>query len=155
MIMEWVVPGLRRPRSSRWGGWQLVRSFLFLAVLANGFLAVVETCVADCVTPPANLVGWWAGDGNASDQTSTNNGTLAGGATATATGMVGQCFSLDGTNGYVSIPDSASLHPTNFTVETRILLSSLNSAGLGGSPAGDQYIVFKQNSQSGNFDGIE
>ena len=153
--MEWVVPDLRRPRSARWGGWQLVRSFLFLAVLANGFLAVVETCVADCVTPPANLIGWWAGDGNASDQTGTNNGTLAGGATATATGMVGQCFSFDGTNAYVSIPDSAALRPTNFTVEAWVLFSSLNSAGLGGSPAGDQYIVFKQNPQSGNFEGID
>ena len=69
--------------------------------------------------------------------------------------MVGEAFSFDGTNGYVQIPDAPALKPANFTVEAWVRFSSLNSAGSGGSPAGSQYIVFKQNSQSGNFEGID
>ena len=116
--------------------------------------AAFQSARAACDPPPAGIIGWWAGEGDASDQVGANSGTLMGGATATATGMVGQCFTFDGTNGYVSIPDSASLHPTNFTVEAWVRFSSLNSAGSGGSPADSQYIVFKQNSQMYNFEGI-
>ena len=132
-------------------------SFLLLASLSVGLLVLelsMQTARAACDAPPAGIVGWWAGEGDASDQAGANSGTLMGGATATAIGMVGQCFTFDGTNGYVSIPDSASLHPTNFTVEAWVRFSSLNSAGSGGSPAGSQYLVFKQNSQTYNFEGI-
>jgi len=107
-----------------------------------------------CDPPPAGIISWWPGDVNANDITGSNNGILEGGATATATGLVGEAFSFDGTNGYVQIPNAASLSPTNFTVEAWVLFSSLNSAGSGGSPAGDQYIVFKQNTQTYNFEGI-
>jgi hypothetical protein len=41
---------------------------------------------------------------------------LQGGATFAA-GKVGLGFRLDGTNGYVQIPDSDALKPTNVTVE--------------------------------------
>ena len=33
--------------------------------------------------------------------------------------------------------------------------SSLNSVGAGGSPAGDQYLVFKQNTRSGDFESFD
>jgi O-glycosyl hydrolase len=142
-------------------GWhvQPLFSLGLLPVLAGAFL-FAETLghplqAQSCYAPPAGIVGWWAGEGDASDQVGANSGTLMGGATATAAGMVGQCFTFDGTNGYVSIPDSPSLHPTNFTVEAWVRFSSLNSAGSGGSPAGYQYIVFKQNSQANNFEGID
>src|SRR5213080_193555 len=52
-----------------------------------------------CIPPPAGVVAWYPGDGNASD-TQGHNGTLQGGATFTA-GKVGQAFSLDGVNDYV------------------------------------------------------
>ncbi len=42
-----------------------------------------------CVQPPAGLVSWWPGDGNAKDIISGNDGTLVNGATF-ATGKVGQ-----------------------------------------------------------------
>ena len=106
-----------------------------------------------CFPAPANLVGWWPGDGNANDIASVNNGTLQGGATAGAIGEVGPAFSFNGTNSYVQIPDAAALKPTNLTVEAWVKFTSLDSVGSGGSPAGQQYIVFKQNTRSGNFEG--
>src|SRR5438874_5336587 len=96
----------------------------------------------DCVPATSGLIGWWPGDGNASNMLGTNNGVLNGSATATAPGMVGSAFALDGTNGSVQIPNSPLLRPTHLTVEAWVKFSSLDSAGSGGSPAGDQYIVF-------------
>ena len=62
-----------------------------------------------CDPPPGGLVSWWRAEGNAADSQGTNNGVLQGGASF-ASGKVGQAFSLDGTNGYVQIPASASLN---------------------------------------------
>ncbi len=69
--------------------------------------------------------------------------------------MVSSAFSFDGTNSYVQITNSAVLQPTNFTVECWVRFTSLDSPGLGGSPAGDQYIVFKQNTRTANFEGFD
>ena len=110
---------------------------------------------AVCQPAPAGLVGWWPGEGNANDIAGSATGTLQGGATATVAGEVGQAFSFNGTNGYVSIPDSPVLHPANLTIEAWVRFSSLNSVGAGGSPAGDQYLVFKQNTRSGDFESFD
>jgi hypothetical protein len=67
--------------------------------------------------------------------------------------MVAQAFSFDGTNSYVQIPDAPALKPTNLTVEAWVNFSGLDSALSGTAPAGDQYIVFKQNSQAYYFEG--
>jgi hypothetical protein len=104
---------------------------------------------------PNGLVGWWPGDGSAVDIAGANNGSLAGNATANAAGVAASAFGFDGTNGYVQIPDSLFLHQPNLTVEAWVRFSSLDSAGSGGSPAGEQYIVFKQNTRSGNFEGFD
>src|SRR5262249_49576875 len=64
-----------------------------------------------CTPPPSGLVSWWPGDGNANDIVGTNNGTLQGGATFAA-GEVGQAFSLNGVNNFVSVPNSDTLNPT-------------------------------------------
>jgi len=117
--------------------------------------ALVVTLPPSCDPPPAGMVGWWPAEGNANDITfGTNNGTLMGGAMASAPGEVGLAFSFDGTNGYVEIPDSPVFHPAVLTIEAWVLFTSLDSAGSGGSPAGQQYIVFKQNSQSCDFEGF-
>src|SRR5215467_8940986 len=105
---------------------------------------------AGCAPSPTGLIGWWPADGNANDLTGANNGILQGGANASAIGFDGLCFSFDGTNGYVQVPDSPTLRPTNLTIEAWVRFSALDSAGQGGSPAGDQYIVLRQNSRSDN-----
>ena len=61
-----------------------------------------------CMAPPANLVSWYPGDGNANDIQSANNGTLINGATF-APGFVGQAFSFNGTGALVSVPDAQNL----------------------------------------------
>ena len=60
------------------------------------------------VTPPPDMVSWWPGDGNTDDIIDGNDGTLEGDATYT-TGIVGPGFRLDGTGGYVLVPDSDNL----------------------------------------------
>ena len=69
---------------------------------------------------PAGLVGWWPGEGDASDVTGHNPGTLRNGASF-APGKVGRAFDLNGTSQYVDVPDSDSLNPTQcITVEAWI-----------------------------------
>ncbi len=127
-------------------------SFAFLVLL--GIAIVPRSDAAGCFSAPSGLVGWWTADGNANDIAGTNNGILMGGATANATGEVGPAFSFDGTNGFVQIPNAPALQPTNFTIEAWVKFSSLDSPGLGGSPAGNQYLVFKQNTRTSSFEGF-
>jgi hypothetical protein len=128
-----------------------------LCILISAFLLIASDLAetAECVAQPNGLIGWWSAEGNANDSINTNNGSLQGGATANAAGMAGSAFSFDGTNSYVQISDASVFHPTNFTIEFWVRFSSLDSAGSGGSPAGDQYIVFKQNSRNSSFEGFD
>lgn len=109
---------------------------------------------ADCLPTPSGLVGWWPGDGNASNVLGTNNGTLQGGATANVPGLVGSAFNFDGTNNFVEIPNAPILQPTNLTIEAWIQFTGLDSAGTGPA-AGVQNIIFKQNTQSSSFEGYD
>ena len=59
--------------------------------------------------PPAGMVSWWPGDGNAMDIVDHNDGTLSGDA-GFAPGMVGQGFSFDGTGDLVIVPASPNLN---------------------------------------------
>jgi len=83
-----------------------------------------------CTLAPAGLVSWWPGDGNANDITAPNHGTLQNGATF-APGLVGQAFSLDGSDDYVAVPNSPSLNigsgdfSLDVWVETSVGLPSL------------------------------
>ena len=70
------------------------------AISSNAVLTVNQA--PGCATPPAGLVGWWRGEGAASDSAGTNNGVLEGGV-AFAAGEVGQAFSFNGTNADVRI----------------------------------------------------
>lgn len=61
------------------------------------------TILGSCILPPAGLLSWWPGDGNADDIIGSNNGALVGGVTFTA-GEVGQAFSFDGIDDIVLAP---------------------------------------------------
>ena len=85
------------------------------------------------VPPPAGMVSWWPGDGNANDIVGGNHGTLAGGATF-AKGKVGQAFSLDGVDDYVG--DAGTLSSFSFiqntgvfTIDAWIRLDDPNAIG--------------------------
>jgi hypothetical protein len=127
--------------------------WLMALVLLTGPAATLLVEAATCSSAPAGLVGWWPGDGSTNDIAGSNSGILQGGATATAVGMVGQAFSFDGTNSFVEIADAQALKPTNLTIEAWVTFSGLDSALSGNAPAGEQYIVFKQNSAMYYFDG--
>ena len=122
-------------------------------LLAVSLLPAVSGVKAACLPAPAGLVGWWPGDGNANNVLGTNNGTLQAGATASGPGVVGTAFNFDGTNNYVSVPESAILKPPNLTLEAWVRFTGLDSSGTA-APVGVQYIVFKQNSRSGDFEGF-
>ena len=59
-----------------------------------------------CITPPPGMVGWWPGDGDATDLVGVDNGLLLNGATFT-TGEVLEAFSFDGVNSTVTMPATA------------------------------------------------
>ncbi|MDX6694381.1 MAG: hypothetical protein QOF02_1984 [Blastocatellia bacterium] len=69
-----------------------------------------------CTPPPAGMVAWYPGDGNANDIEGGNNGTL-GSQTAFAAGKVRQAFQFNTNNGssatQVHVPDSPSLRLSN------------------------------------------
>ena len=96
-------------------------SGILFAIIASA--ALVLTASADptnCTAPPAGLVSWWRGEGNALDQAGTNNGTAVNGVVF-PTGKVGQAFGFNGTSSYVQVPSSASLNPSgSFSIETWI-----------------------------------
>ena len=80
-----------------------------------------------CLPPPAGMVAWWPGDASTSDLAGANDGSIVGGVTYAA-GRVGQAFSLDGSTGWVQVPDSASLRVTGqITIDAWI-----NPAATGG-----------------------
>ncbi len=86
------------------------------AISSNAVLTVTTPI---CFGSPSNLVGWWAGEGNALDNNGVNNGVLLNNVNF-APGRVGQAFNFNGTNTYAFIPRSSSLNVGQgggFTVE--------------------------------------
>src|SRR6476619_5789082 len=124
-VPRWAFP---RKSRSRWGTYLTRASVILLLLLPR--LATA----ASCFNAPSGLIGWWPGDGNANTIFGTNNGSLQGGASATAAGMVNTPFSFEGTNSFVQIPDSTLLHPTSLTIEAWVLFTSLDSQASGNSP---------------------
>jgi hypothetical protein len=122
---------------------------LFVVVFFGGTdLAEAQTCVP----PPAGLIGWWPGNGDASDTVAGNNGQIAGDVTF-APAVVAQGFKLDGFGDYVEIPDSAALKPARMSVEAWVRFDTLDTPIVStfGVP-GLQYIVFKKNTRVFNFE---
>jgi sugar lactone lactonase YvrE len=103
-----------------------------------------------CVPPPDGLVSWWRGEGNALDSLGANNGILEGNATATRDEVAGLGFVLDGQSA-IEVPNNPSLQPKNVSVEAWVLPRDLNNPA--STIPGLQYIVFKRNSRTVNFEG--
>jgi hypothetical protein len=92
---------------------EMTKAFLgggLLIVLLFVFPLVGHAVGPICAVPPAGLISWWPGDGNANDITDGNPGTLKGSATFVA-GIVEQAFSVDGNAGsFVEVPDAPNLN---------------------------------------------
>ena len=70
-----------------------------------------------CVTPPANLIGWWPGDGNALDLVDTNDGAPSGNV-GFVPGKVAQAFSFDGASvEFMGNPPSLNLTGNQVTLD--------------------------------------
>src|ERR1051326_86073 len=93
-----------------------------------------------CITPPSGLVGWWPGEGNATDVAGGSNGTLQNG-TGFAPARVGQGFRFDGVDDYVLVPSNPAINPVN-AISIEVWFS--------GTPTGTfQQLVAKFNHNSG------
>ena len=108
-----------------------------------------------CIQPPAGIVGWWPGDGNAYAMLAGSAGTVQGGATF-APGKVGQAFSLDGSGAFVDVGNAPALQVSSndFTIDTWVLFEALSHPpGTTLAPAGDMSIVDKMSAAFVNIDG--
>jgi hypothetical protein len=99
-----------------------------VAALALFFGVTAELRAQACFPAPSGLVAWWPAEGNATDVADGNPGTLTNGA-AFAAGHVGQSFSFDGIDDFVSIANSPSLDfgTGGFTIELWFNLNSLSA----------------------------
>jgi hypothetical protein len=97
-------------------------SFVVRATDALGSFAEQQCALETCASVPirAGAVGWWRAETNAQDSIGTNHGTLHNGA-GFSPGEVGQAFSLDGSTGFVEIPDAAVLRPVSVTLEAWVV----------------------------------
>ncbi len=99
----------------------------------GGFTLVVsnKNSPPDCTPPPAGLVAWWPGEGNANDAAGTNHGAPLN--IAYADGEVGQAFVFNGSSSMVQFPASPSLdvgQGGGLTVEAWINPENLNLQAL-------------------------
>jgi len=99
-----------------------------------------------------SLVAAYNGESNANDSFGTNNGTAQGGLTYT-TGKIGDAFNFNGTNAYVSLPNTSG--EFNFTGDFSVSMwvnfsnvassvDSLFSNLIGGSTYGYGYTILRQ-----------
>lgn len=125
---------------------------LATAVVATaGILAFPDAfAVPTCVTEPAGSAAWYRAEDNANDTRGSNHGTNSGTYSA---GRVGRAFSFNGTSGYVSVPDNATLEPASITVEAWVNLSLVGPTAMivskpVGSGTANSYQMYYQ---SGNL----
>lgn len=79
------------------------------------------------VTPPAGLIGWYAGEGDTRNQQGNSPGTFNGTATY-ATDYAGQSFSLNGTDRYVEVPSASEpFNVSSISVEAWVNTTTTSS----------------------------
>jgi hypothetical protein len=127
--------------------------FVVVTNFTGSLTSSTATITLTCDVTPSGLAAWWPGNGDANDYAGTNNGTLQGGASYT-NGMVGQAFSFDGINQYMTSSTEGLTNITNsFTMEFWAYpTASLNitTEGTTGTPGTccQRYAIFP--SQSGS-----
>jgi hypothetical protein len=124
-------------------GLALIDGFLNSQEYASRFQGGAESCVE----PPAGLISWWPGDGDAYDVWAGNNGQLLNGTTFTA-GRVGWAFSFDGIddNVFIGNPTNLQLSQSDYTVDAWVNFTSLTAPpgyGFCDGPGCDFTIVSK------------
>jgi hypothetical protein len=78
-----------------------------------------------CNPVQVGVVSWWTADTDFTDRISGNNGTSQGGTVGIATGIVGNAWSLSGSD-YVEVPNATSLSPAGaLTIEAWIQPTAL------------------------------
>lgn len=77
--------------------------------------------------PTNGLVGYWPFNGNANDESENGNNGVVNGATLTADrfGNLGQAYSFNGTNNYISITNNSQLNPNSITINLWLKANSL------------------------------
>ncbi len=112
---------------------------------------------ATCVAAPPGMVAWWSGEGNGLDNFGRANGTLYSDVMFT-NGEVKQCFSFDGSNAGVNVPDVSVLALTNsLTIEGWLYVT--NPPTVPGvvlmrgdtRPGLDPYVLIVQPAANGNY----
>ena len=115
----------------------------------NAVTSVVATLTVTGAAPtncalcaPSGLISWWTGDGTVNDRVGTNHGTLRNG-TSYAPGIVGEAFSLDGVDDYISVSDSGAwaFGTNNFAIELWANFSAV----------GNNHIAFVANDEGGGL----
>ena len=74
---------------------------------------IIQSAAAQttCIDPPAGLVAWWRGEGNAQDSVGSHHGALQGGVSFVA-GKVGQALSFNGAaDSFITLPNSPDFVP--------------------------------------------
>jgi hypothetical protein len=102
----------------------------------------------------SGLVEHWVFQGSAEDATGNgHHGAVYGGVTPTADrlGNEGGAYQFDGSDGYIDVPDSPDFHTAAVTVAVWARDDSMTGSKAGGCIG--EYIVFKRNSRSSNFEG--
>ncbi len=132
----------------------LTFSPVVLLSLFLGMLAMSGFGQGSCLMPPAGLTNWWPGQNNTKDVVGGLNGVLSNG-TSYASGFVGQAFSFNGVNQFVTNPVPVLTNILNsYTMEfwakpaaTRQTTSE-STSGTGGT-AGQRYAIFPNNGRFG------
>jgi hypothetical protein len=92
-------------------------SINFFLVAVSAMMVASPAFTQTCVSPPAGLVSWWAGETDVTDRAGTNNGSFTG-TPSFSTGEAGQGFSFLGDGNYVQVPDNPTLSFTSdFSIE--------------------------------------
>jgi YVTN family beta-propeller protein len=98
------------------------------------FITPGGTPTPTCVSPPANMISWWPGDGNANDIADGNPGTLIGAVTFGA-GKVGQGFKFADFEQRVEVPAASNLRITGpMTLDAWVTFNAVVDSVFGNAP---------------------